>query len=314
MGVEVVGRGSARRRTKTSAFGCSGRNGHDSSGYYSLAMAEGHATVSPVKSHNGTPVEAQLPKEFLDKIITADVAKLPPNKKLPDNSVHLMVTSPPYCVGKEYDEDLTPAQYRDLMRTVWRETHRVLVHGGRACINIANIGRKPYVPLHAEIIGDMQDIGFLMRGEIIWNKAASSGSSTAWGSWMSPSNPCLRDEHEYILIFSKGAYQRPQPQGKRKTISKEAFIEYTRSIWSMKAESAKRIGHPAPYPLELPKRCVQLYTYSDDVVFDPFMGSGTTAVAAVESSRHFVGYEIIAKYSQAARKRITQANKQMALL
>ena len=121
--------------------------------------------------------------------------------ELPDYSVHLMVTSPPYNVRKEYDEDLTLEEYLNLLHVVFKETYRVLVTGGRACINIANLGRKPYLPLHALIIQTMLEIGFLMRGEIIWDKAASASPSTAWGSWQSASNPVLRDVHEYILVF-----------------------------------------------------------------------------------------------------------------
>lgn len=99
---------------------------------------------------------------------------------LPDDSIHLMITSPPYNVGKEYDENMSLSEYRDFLKRIWKEVYRVLVPGGRACINIANLGRKPYLPLHSFIIEDMQKIGFLMRGEIIWNKASSASPSTAW--------------------------------------------------------------------------------------------------------------------------------------
>jgi site-specific DNA-methyltransferase (adenine-specific) len=120
-------------------------------------------------------------------------------KDIPDNYVHLMITSPPYNVSKEYDEDLSLREYLDLLHKVFKETFRVLVHGGRACINVANIGRKPYIPLSDYVSHIMIDLGFDMRGEIIWNKAAGAGVSTAWGSWQSASNPILRDTHEYIL-------------------------------------------------------------------------------------------------------------------
>ena len=120
--------------------------------------------------------------------------------ELPDNSVHQMITSPPYNASKEYDGNLILKEYLDLLYSVWQETYRVLVWGERACINIANLGRNPYIPLHSYIIDAMQEIGFLMRGEIIWNKAASASPSTAWGSWCSASNPVLRDIHEYICF------------------------------------------------------------------------------------------------------------------
>jgi len=178
-----------------------------------------------------------------------------------------------------------------------------LVPGGRACINIANLGRKPYIPLHAFIIEDMHDIGFLMRGEIIWDKGSSASPSTAWGSWLSAKNPTLRDVHEYILVFSKDTFKRENPKKKESTITKEEFLEYTKSVWSFPAVSAKKIGHPAPFPEELPYRCIQLYTFKGDVVLDPFMGSGQTALAAIKTGRAFVGYEINEEYVRLAEKR-----------
>jgi site-specific DNA-methyltransferase (adenine-specific) len=187
---------------------------------------------------------------------------------------------------------------------VWKETYRVLVPGGRACINIANVGRKPYIPLAASITQNMIDLGFLMRGEIIWDKAASASTSTAWGSWQSATNPTLRDTHEYILVFSKGSYRRQKMDGRQSTISKEEFLEFTKSVWGFPSESAKKVGHPAPFPVELPYRLIQLYTFSNEVVLDPFMGSGQTAIAARRAGRHFLGYEISEDYLRLAQKRI----------
>ena len=140
----------------------------------------------------------------------------------------------------------------------------MLVAGGRACINVANLGRKPYLPIHAYIIEQMVDIGFLMRGEIIWNKASSASQSTAWGSWQSAANPVLRDVHEYILVFSKDTFSR-KGADKESTIGRDEFLEWTKSIWTFPAVSAKKIGHPAPYPEELPHRLIQLYTFKGDV-------------------------------------------------
>ncbi len=228
--------------------------------------------------------------------------------ELPDYSVHLMVTSPPYNVRKEYDEDLTLEEYLDLLHVVFKETYRVLVTGGRACINIANLGRKPYLPLHALIIQTMLEIGFLMRGEIIWDKAASASPSTAWGSWQSASNPVLRDVHEYILVFSKESFSR-KPEVKEDTIERESFLEWTKSIWTFPAVSAKRIGHPAPFPEELPRRLIDLYTFKNDVVLDPFCGSGTTCLAAFRLGRQYIGYEINPQYKQLAEERLGGATE-----
>jgi len=245
--------------------------------------------------------EIQIPKKYLNRIFCKSSEKM---EELPDNSVHLMVTSPPYNVGKEYDEDLTLQEYRDFLFRVWKDVYRVLVPGGRVCINVANLGRKPYIPLHAMIIEDMLNIGFLMRGEVIWNKASSASPSTAWGSWLSPKNPVLRDIHEYILIFSKEAFSRANHNNERQTMTRDEFLEYTKSIWTFGAESAKKIGHPAPFPIELPLRCIKLYTFENDVILDPFMGSGTTAVAALTSNRFFIGYDTNPEYIKLAEKRI----------
>jgi site-specific DNA-methyltransferase (adenine-specific) len=222
---------------------------------------------------------------------------------IPDDSVHLMVTSPPYNVTKDYDRDLTLEEYRELLRRVFSETYRVLATGGRACVNVANLGRKPYIPLHAYIISDLLEVGFHMRGEIIWDKAGSAAPSTAWGSWLSASNPVLRDVHEYILVFSKESFSRRSSE-RESTIEKEQFLEWTKSVWKFPSASARQVGHPAPFPEELPMRLIKLYTYRGEVVLDPFAGSGTTCVAALKAGRRYVGYEIEPEYVQLAEERI----------
>lgn len=284
--------------TKTSSFGSPGRINHDSTPFYTSKLYEGLPKEQKMKY-----VENPIPKEFLNKIFCKSSEKM---EELPDNSVHLMVTSPPYNVGKEYDNDFTLQEYLEFLKRVWKEVYRVLVPGGRVCINIANLGRKPYIPLHAFIVKDMLDIGFLMRGEIIWNKASSASPSTAWGSWCSAANPTLRDVHEYILVFSKGTFKKENINKRKSTISKEEFLEFTKSVWTFPAVSAKEIGHPAPFPVELPYRCIQLYTYEDEVVLDPFMGSGQTAIAAIKTGRFYVGYDIDEEYVKLAEKRIKE--------
>jgi site-specific DNA-methyltransferase (adenine-specific) len=289
-----------KKRTSTSAFGTPGRVSHDSSRFYGSRLYQGVAG-----GKEGEYLENPLPLDITDRIYCKSSQSM---DELPDCSVHLMVTSPPYNVQKEYDGDLNLTEYLDLLAQVWKETYRVLVTGGRACVNVANLGRKPYLPLHSYIISDMLDTGFLMRGEIIWNKASSSSPSTAWGSWQSPSNPVLRDVHEYILVFSKDNFSR-KGQGKESTIAREDFLEWTKSVWNFPAVSARKIGHPAPFPLELPHRLIQLYTYEGDVVLDPFAGSGTTCLAAAQDGRHFVGYEISREYLELAENRIHERVK-----
>jgi len=289
--------GQSRKKigTKTSAFGSPGRVNHDSTSFYAGRIYEGLYKEEPVKYE-----ENPVPPESLDKILCKTSENM---EELPDNSVHLMVTSPPYNVGKQYDENLTLDEYRAFLTRVWAEVKRVLVPGGRVCINIANLGRKPYIPLHAFIVEDMLDSGFLMRGEIIWNKAASGSPSTAWGSWLSAGNPTLRDIHEYILVFSRGTFSRGNP-GRKSTISREEFLECTKSVWTFAAEPAKQVGHPAPFPVELPYRLIQLYTFEGEVILDPFMGSGQAAIAAIKARRRFVGYEINGEYVKLAERRI----------
>jgi len=292
----MAGYSGRKRGTQTSPFGSPGRINHDSTPFYASKLYEGLPTEKRTEY-----VEASIPPQFLDKVFCKTSENM---EELPDNSVHLMVTSPPYNVGKEYDENLTLQEYRQFLKRVWGEVHRTLVPGGRACINIANLGRKPYIPLHAFIVEDMLELGFLMRGEIIWNKASSSSPSTAWGSWLSAANPILRDIHEYILVFSKEAFNRKNLPGKVSTITKKQFLEFTKSVWTFPAESARKIGHPAPFPVELPYRLIQLYMFEGEVVLDPFIGSGQAAIAAIKANRHYVGYDISEEYVRLAERRI----------
>jgi DNA modification methylase len=289
-----------RTSTSTSSFGTPGRVSHDSSKFYTSRLYEAVPGASDVDY-----IENPIPQTHLNQIFCKSSEAM---DELPDCSVHLMVTSPPYNASKEYDADLSLEEYLAWLGLVWRETYRVLVPGGRTCINVANLGRKPYIALHALIIEQMLGTGFLMRGEIIWNKASSASPSTAWGSWKSAVNPVLRDVHEYILVFSKDTFSRPR-KDKVNSITREEFLEWTKSVWNFPAVSAKKIGHPAPFPEELPHRLIQLYTFSEDVVLDPFAGSGTTCLAAQADGRNYVGYEINPEYAEHARRRLASALK-----
>lgn len=285
-----------QRKTKTVSFGSIVRESHDSKKFYNSKLFSQFHIEKNVEFK-----EFEIDKGSLDKIYCKSSENM---DEIPDNSVHLMITSPPYNVGKEYDEDLTLDEYLDLLTRVFGESYKKLVTGGRACVNIANVGRKPYIPLHAMIIEIMLNLGFLMRGEIIWDKSASAGGSCAWGSWMSASNPVLRDYHEYILVFSKESYSKNKSQQKHDTIEKDDFINWTKSIWTFPAVNAKKIGHPAPFPIELPHRLINLYSYEGDVVLDPFCGSGTTCIAAVQNNRKYIGYEINENYVKLSQDRI----------
>ncbi|MFP3950785.1 MAG: DNA-methyltransferase [Candidatus Bathyarchaeia archaeon] len=288
---------SGSDKTSTSDFGVSKRESHDSSVFYNRRLYENIRV-----DENIGEIHNEIPENLLNSIILHDSKNM---SILPDSSVHLMVTSPPYNVGKKYDDDLDLGRYLGLLSSVFSETYRVLIPGGRACINIANVGRKPYLPYHKYIMDLMLEIGFLMRGEIIWNKDASAGTSTAWGSWMSASNPVLRDIHEYILVFSKNKFSREK--GKRiNTISKEEFLEYTKSIWTFPTESASKVGHPAPFPVELPERCIKLFSFKNDVVLDPFCGVATTAIACLTTGRRYICFDNEQKYINSGKKRVEE--------
>lgn len=297
-----------RKPTSTSNFGAGRRESHDASAFYARFTA-------PEVSKN----EQVNPCSAAGRIILGDARDM---ALVEDASVALVVTSPPYFAGKAYEEEMgeghIPASYLDyleMLRDVFAQCARVLEPGGRICVNVANLGRKPFRSLASDVTTILQDdLGLLLRGEVVWVKAEGASGSTAWGSFMSAANPVLRDLTERIVIASKGRFDRAPSRAKREksglpfenTISKEEYMAATLDVWRIPPASAKRIGHPAPFPVELPARCIQLFTFVDDVVLDPFMGSGTTAVAAMRTGRRYVGYEMDADYVQLCEKRIAE--------
>src|SRR6056297_1014555 len=290
--------------TSTSSFGVGKRESHDSTDFYARFAA-------PEVSDDDTLGE---PGE-LDVIHVGDARDM---AAVPDASVALVVTSPPYFAGKEYETALgeghVPGDYLDylaMLRDVLAECARALEPGGRIAVNVANLGRRPYRSLAADVSTILQDdLRLLLRGEVIWQKQRGASGSCAWGSYRSPSNPVLRDTTERVIIASKGRFDRIGRGSSRAgepgvaTIPGDEFMEATLDVWEIPAESATRVGHPAPFPVALVERCIQLFTYDGDVVLDPFMGSGTTGVAAVRTGRHYVGYDTDAAYVRAARERI----------
>ncbi len=305
-----------RTSTATSAFGVSKREGHDASGFYSRFVPPEISTDETVN-----PTEANI-------LVEGDARAM---DRVADNSVALVVTSPPYYVGKEYEQALgegeIPGSYLEylaLLRDVFAECRRVLEPGGRLCVNVANLGRKPYRSLSSDVITILQDdLGLLLRGEVIWLKADGASGSCAWGSYRSASNPVLRDTTERIIIASKGRFDRAGSKGAKKKrkaaglpheddIEAEEFTQATLDVWRIRPESAKRVGHPAPFPVELPERCIRLFTYVDDIVLDPFVGSGSSCVAAVRTGRRYIGYDLDGSYIELARERVDREQPEPA--
>ena len=305
-----------RQTTSTSNFGVSRRESHDASAFYARFEAPEFDTSDHLE---------RCPTELLDRILCHDATDM---SAIPDDSVALVVTSPPYFAGKTYEEDMSrgevPSSYIEylaMLRAVFRECKRVLEPGGRIAVNVANLGRRPYRSLSADVISILQDdLHLWLRGEIIWEKAKGATGSTAWGSFQRAGNPVLRDLTERIVVASKGRLDRAMPIKDRarsdlpsvSTMYRDEFMEYTTDIWEFPPESATRVGHPAPFPVELPNRLIQLYTYEHDVVLDPFMGSGTTAVAAVRNTRHYIGFELDPEFARLATERADAERTRLA--
>lgn len=291
--------------TQTSKFGVSKREGHSSEIFYNSRLYK-----------DGIPNLLNIREIIQPKITKRSIIKTLeenwPSRiychtsedmyHIPDQSIALAFTSPPYNVGKDYDENFNLMEYLNLISRVASEVYRALKPGGRFVVNVANLGRKPYIPMHAYFYAIHTQAGFLPAGEIIWQKSNGNSGSCAWGSWMSAKAPCLRDTHEYLLVFTKEKYGRAD-RGKS-DINRDEFMAATLSIWNIKSESAKKIGHPAPFPVELATRVIKLYSYVGDVVLDPFVGSGTTCVAAKKSKRLYVGYDVKQEYCKLAEKRL----------
>ena len=255
------------------------------------------------KSGSDEPVVGE--RTLANRIYQADSRHL---DMIEDEVVDLVICSPPYNVGKKYKNhnDALPLEdYLKLLRDVWVECRRVLRPGGRICVNVAGVDRQPYLPLQSYITQQLIELGFLMRGEVIWDKAASVGVSTAWGSWRSPSNPTLRDVHEYIMVFCKEQFRLEQTKGETDLTSEE-FTALTRSTWTFPTESANKVGHPAPFPVELPRRLIKLYSWPGALVLDPFCGSGSTCVAAAQLDRLWIGADVDPTYVELARRRVAE--------
>lgn len=299
-----------RRSTSTSNFGVGRRERHDATAFYDRFRP-------PELSADDTVL---APTPVVEPFICGDARSM---SAVADGSVALVVTSPPYFAGKQYEEELeregvpgSYLEYLDLLTAVFAECARTLEPGGRMAVNVANLGRKPYRSLAADVIRILEhDLGLLLRGELIWQKGEGASGSCAWGSFRSASNPVLRDLTERVVVASKGRFDRALSVKQRAaaglphetTVMTDDFMALTLDLWSVPAESARRVGHPAPFPVELPEKLIELYTFRDDLVLDPFMGSGSTLVAAARLGRRYVGYDTDQAYVGLARRRVADA-------
>jgi DNA modification methylase len=295
-----------RNPTSTSNFGVGRRESHDASAFYGRFEAPDLSD----DSHVLAPVPVDAP------VVCGDSRAMP---HVADGSVALVVTSPPYFAGKTYEEELeqqgVPSSYREylnLLCDVFSECKRKLEPGGRIAVNVANLGRKPYRSLSADVIDILQnELGLLLRGEVIWQKGDGASGSCAWGSYRSAANPVIRDITERVVIASKGRFNRAMSPREREqfglpyqnTLTADEFMAATLDVWEIPPESAKRVGHPAPFPVALPQRLIELLTYRGDLVLDPFLGSGSTLVAAARTGRRGIGYDMDPEFCRISLER-----------
>lgn len=248
---------------------------------------------------------------YLNKIVTGDV--LESMKKIPNDSIHLAITSPPYNVGKNYDnhnDKMSYEEYLKWLNNVWKETKRVLVPGGRFCLNIAPTGIKEFLPLHHDFSTQLRKLDMKFRTEIIWYKQTML-RRTAWGSWKSPSNPHIIPSWEYVLVFSKDR-DRLQGDPKDADITPEEFKKFSDGHWDIPPET-KRNGHPAPFPEELIYRLIKFYSFKGNTILDMFGGTGTVAVVCEKNNRNYTHIDISEEYNKVAENRLNKVKNQSKL-
>lgn len=231
-------------------------------------------------------------------------------KKIAKESIDLVVTSPPYNVDIPYnshDDRVTYDDYLDFSARWMKRCHGWLRRDGRFCLNIPldkNKGGQQSVG--ADLTTVAKEAGFSYHSTIIWNEGNIS-RRTAWGSWLSASAPYVIAPVELIVVLYKDSWKKTSGS-KQSDITRDEFMAWTNGLWTFNGESKKKVGHPAPFPVELPLRCMKLFSFVDDTVLDPFMGSGSTLLAASRCNRNGIGIEIDQHYCELARKRIGNAD------
>jgi site-specific DNA-methyltransferase (adenine-specific) len=221
-------------------------------------------------------------------------------------SVDLIVTSPPYNIDIAYGQHQDSASWDDYLeftRTWLTRCYTLLRDDGRMCLNVPlDKNRGGQQSVCADITNIAKQVGFKYHSTIIWNEQNIS-RRTAWGSWLSASAPYVIAPVEVILVLYKSSWKKTSGS-LRSDVTRDEFLEWTNGVWTFSGESKKRIGHPAPYPVELPRRCIKLFSYVDDLVCDPFLGSGSTLLAAASTGRRGLGIELDATYCELAQRRL----------
>lgn len=235
-------------------------------------------------------------------LLNSDAARIP----LEDKSIQLIVTSPPYLNARAYSHWDSYEDYLVDSKSWWKECFRILCDGGRIAVNVPQGYGRPgpgteYLTIGADTTNAIRDVGFTLRGHVIWNKTSHVlKGNTGWGSWLSASNPCLRDQHELIIIAHKG---KPNRSGVN-TIDKSTFVYATSSIWVISPYTHS--WHPAPFPQEIPRRLIELYSFEGDTVCDPFSGSGVTERMAIQLGRKGIGMDLEYRYCRRANDSLPQ--------
>ncbi len=250
-----------------------------------------------------------LPKDFLDKIICGDSEQV--LKDIPDNSIDLIFTSPPYNFGLDYKNNADDINWNDYFNKLFRifsECIRVLKYGGRIIVDIQPLF-SDYIPAHHIISNFFMQNKMIWRNEILWEKSNYNCKYTSWGSWDSPSSPYLKYTWEFLEVFSKGDIKKPR-ENKESDITGDEFKKWVYAKWNIAPErNMNKFGHPAMFPEELAMRIIKLFSFKGDIILDPFNGVGTTTKVAKQYDRHYVGIDVSKEYCNIAEKRLKEITK-----
>ena len=252
-------------------------------------------------------MKLEYPNDFENKILCGDCIEV--MGFIPDNSIDLIVGSPPYNVNLKYDnssDDLSEIEYIGFIKKILSESERILVSGGRIALIVGNAAnktkRRDFQHFGCKLLSLYSNNNISPLGLICWNKSIT-GNSTAWGSWMSPSAPSLRSVWESIVIGQKSGKFKIK---NKIDITREEFLKWTCDLWNISPSRKPKVLHPASFPLEIPYRLIKLYTSQNDIILDPFIGSGTTAIACKDLNRNYIGIDISSKYVEMSKQRLSQ--------